>query len=92
MNPVDRINGTSGPFIAQEIGRSAVEAIERLQADLAACRADAERYRWLRSQTVGVFDHQGTCFMAVGGGLDVLVDSGIRENKGGPARPETQEK
>ena len=30
------------------IGDEAAEEIERLRAELSACREDAERYRWLR--------------------------------------------
>ena len=30
--------------------RDAAKEIERLRAELAACKADAERYRWLRAE------------------------------------------
>lgn len=81
INPVDRISGTSGPFVSSEVAEAAADEITRLRAILSGLRADAARYQWLRSQTVGVFDKDGVCAIGIGPGLDVLADCGIEQNE-----------
>lgn len=63
----------------QDIAKNPCEAvreIERLRAELAACREDAERYRWLRTGKgwPAVFSGANEPEQVTGDELDAMVD------------------
>ena len=59
-----------------ERARKAEAEVERLRAELAACREDAERYRWLRTGKgwPAVFSGANEPEPVTGDELDAMVD------------------
>jgi len=69
---------------AAAVSASKDAEIERLRAELAECRRDAERYRWLRSESCpwpGVFSIEGAddygWYAICEGDLDQAIDDAL---------------
>jgi hypothetical protein len=72
------------------IGDEVADAIVSLRAELAACKADAERYRWMRARDHSLEAHHGngcSCYHIVGDvrelkhgtELDIAIDAAIQQ-------------
>lgn len=72
MTLQERLRTASGPFIVSGLGWDAATRIDALEAELEALRADAARYRKLRTYIVAV-DVKGDEWVGTKSGLDDLV-------------------
>jgi len=85
-----RTRPTGDPYLHMMVHEAADE-IERLRAEVAGLREDAERYRWLRSPNTGpatiwelVSDECNPPYMTLkyGANLDSAIDAALAARKG----------